>query len=42
MPGVREAVEEGRWAEAADYVGRTAFALDAYRGALEAATAALH
>jgi len=37
LPGVREAVEERRWAEAADYVVVTARALDAYRAALDAA-----
>ncbi|HXQ64841.1 MAG TPA: transferrin receptor-like dimerization domain-containing protein [Steroidobacteraceae bacterium] len=37
LPAVREAVEERRWAEAADYVLITAKALDAYRAALDAA-----
>jgi len=38
LPGVREAVEDRRWAEAADNVLVTARALDAYRAALDAAT----
>jgi N-acetylated-alpha-linked acidic dipeptidase len=42
LPGVREAIEERQWAQAADYTNRTAAALDAYRRALDAATAALH
>ncbi len=41
LPGVREAIEERHWAEAADYTIRTAAALDAYRRALDAATVAL-
>ena len=41
LPGVREAVEERHWPEAADCVAVTAAALDAYRHALESATAAL-
>ncbi|MGH7012319.1 MAG: transferrin receptor-like dimerization domain-containing protein, partial [Caulobacteraceae bacterium] len=28
LPGVREAIEAGRWAEAQEYIGRTAQALD--------------
>ena len=42
LPGVREAIEERQWALASDYTTRTANALDAYRRALDAATAALH
>ncbi|MCX7059161.1 MAG: folate hydrolase, partial [Proteobacteria bacterium] len=42
LPGVREAIEERQWAQASDYTTRTANALDAYRRALDAATAALH
>jgi N-acetylated-alpha-linked acidic dipeptidase len=38
LPAVREAVEERRWAEAADYVPVTAAALEAYRAALESAS----
>jgi N-acetylated-alpha-linked acidic dipeptidase len=41
LPAVREAVEERRWSEVADSVNATAAALDAYRHALDAATAAL-
>jgi N-acetylated-alpha-linked acidic dipeptidase len=41
LPGVREAVEERRWAEVAEYTNQTAAAIDGYRRALEAATAAL-
>jgi N-acetylated-alpha-linked acidic dipeptidase len=41
LPAVREAVEERRWNEVADSVNATAAALDAYRQALDAATAAL-
>lgn len=41
LPAVREAVEERHWSEVAESVNATAAALDAYRRALEAATAAL-
>ena len=41
LPGVREAIEERHWAEAAEYATQTAAAIDAYRRSLEAATAAL-
>lgn len=41
LPGVREAVGERHWLEAADCVAGAAAALDSYRHALEAATAAL-
>jgi N-acetylated-alpha-linked acidic dipeptidase len=41
LPAVREAVEERHWTEATESVTVTAAALDAYRRALEAATAAL-
>ena len=39
LPGVREALEGRRWAEAQTYVGRTAKALDAYAERLERLTA---
>ena len=41
LPAVREAVEERRWADAAESVTMTAAAIDSYRRVLEAATAAL-
>ena len=41
LPGVREAIEERRFADAATYVGLTAQALDAYSGQLDQATAIL-
>ena len=41
LPGVREAIEERRWAEAAEYTTQTADAIDAYRRSLETALAAL-
>jgi len=41
LPGVREALEGRRWAEAQAYVGRTAAALDAARAQIDAATAIL-
>ena len=41
LPGVREAIEERHWDEAADYVVVTAAAVDAYRHVLDDATAAL-
>ena len=39
LPGVREALEGRRWAEAQTYIGRTAKALDAYTERLERLTA---
>ena len=39
LPGVREAIEERRFADARDYVGLTAAALTAYAARLDAATA---
>ena len=39
LPGVREAIEGRRWAEAQDFIARTAAAIDAARGRIEAATA---
>ena len=41
LPGVREAIEGRRWAEARDYIGRTAQALDAARARIDQATAIL-
>jgi N-acetylated-alpha-linked acidic dipeptidase len=41
LPGVREAIEGRRWAEAQTYVGKTARVLDAYAARVDAATAAL-
>lgn len=41
LPGIREAIEGRRWAEASDYIGRTAAALDAASAKLGEATAAL-
>ncbi|MBA3811968.1 MAG: M28 family peptidase [Caulobacteraceae bacterium] len=41
LPGVREAIEGRRWAEAADYIGRTAAALDAVSAKLDEAAAIL-
>jgi N-acetylated-alpha-linked acidic dipeptidase len=41
LPGVREAIEAGRWAEARDYVGRTAQALTAASARIDAAAKAL-
>jgi N-acetylated-alpha-linked acidic dipeptidase len=38
LPGVREAIEARRWAEASEYIGRTASALDALGRLLDAAT----
>jgi N-acetylated-alpha-linked acidic dipeptidase len=38
LPGVREAIEGRRWDEAADYIGRTARALDALSAKLDEAT----
>ncbi|HWF75997.1 MAG TPA: transferrin receptor-like dimerization domain-containing protein [Caulobacteraceae bacterium] len=39
LPGVREAIEARRWAEAQAYIGRTAAAVDAARARIDAATA---
>ena len=41
LPGVREAIEEGRWDDAVRYVGLTAQVLDAYSDRLDAATRVL-
>jgi N-acetylated-alpha-linked acidic dipeptidase len=41
LPGVREAIESRRWAEAQSYVGKTAKVLNAYAARVDAATAAL-
>jgi N-acetylated-alpha-linked acidic dipeptidase len=41
LPGVREAIEGRRWAEARVYIARTAAALDAVSAKLDAARAAL-
>jgi N-acetylated-alpha-linked acidic dipeptidase len=41
LPGVREAIEGGRWAEAQTWLGRTATALDAAARRIDEATAAL-
>ncbi|MDR3510414.1 MAG: transferrin receptor-like dimerization domain-containing protein [Caulobacteraceae bacterium] len=41
IPGVREAIEDGRWDEARDYVARTAQALDAAARTIDQATATL-
>jgi N-acetylated-alpha-linked acidic dipeptidase len=38
LPGVREAIEARRWAEAAEFIGRTAAALHALSDRLDAAT----
>jgi N-acetylated-alpha-linked acidic dipeptidase len=42
IAGVREAIEEERWADATKYVGLTAAALDAYSARLDQATAVLN
>ena len=39
--GVREAIEGSRWTEAADYITRTAAALDAASARIDTATALL-
>lgn len=39
LPGVREAIEAGRWDEARDYIARTAQALDAASRTIDQATA---
>ncbi len=41
LPGVREAIESRRWAEASDMIGRTAAVLDAASTKIDQATAAL-
>ncbi len=41
LPGVREAIEGRRWAEAQSYVGKTAKVLTDYAARIDAATAAL-
>jgi len=41
LPGIREAIEGRRWAEAQDFIVRTAAALDAARARIDAATAIL-
>ena len=41
LPGVREAIEGRRWAEAQTYVAKTAKVLDAYSARVDAATAVL-
>ena len=41
LPGIREAIEEERWADVPVYVRLTAGALDAYRARLDQATAVL-
>lgn len=39
LPGIREAIEGRRWAEAQTYVGKTAAALEAYAARIDRATA---
>ena len=41
LPGVREAIEEGRWDDAVRYIDLTAQALNAYSRRLEEAAQAL-
>ena len=41
LPGIREAIESRRWAEASEFIGRTAAALDAASTRIDQATAAL-
>ena len=41
LPGVREAIESRRWAEASDYIGRTAAVLNAAVAKLDEATGVL-
>ncbi len=41
LPGVREAIESRRWAEAGDYIGRTAAVLNAAGAKLDEATGVL-
>jgi N-acetylated-alpha-linked acidic dipeptidase len=38
LPGVREAIEDRRWSEATDYIGRTAVVLEAVSAKLDEAT----
>ena len=38
-PGVREAIESRRWAEAQEFIGRTAAALNAYADRIDKASA---
>ena len=42
LPGVREAIEEGRWADADRYAGLTAGVLNAYSDRLDQATKVLN
>ncbi len=42
LPGVREAIESRRWAEAGEYIGRTAAVLDALSARLDEATRLLN
>ena len=42
LPGVREAIEDERWADATQYIGLTAAALNAYSARLDQATAVLN
>ena len=41
LPGIREAIESRRWAEAQAYIGVVARTLDGYSSRLEQTTAAL-
>lgn len=41
LPGIREAIEGGRWKEANEYIGRTAHVLDAYSDRIDRAAALL-
>ena len=41
LPGVREAIEEERWADATQYIGLTAGTINAYSDRLDQATAVL-
>jgi N-acetylated-alpha-linked acidic dipeptidase len=42
LPGVREAIEQQRWADAGSMIKATAAVLDAYSGRLDQATAVLN
>jgi N-acetylated-alpha-linked acidic dipeptidase len=42
LPGVREAIEEGRWDDAGRYIGIIAGTLNAYRAKLDQAVAILN
>jgi N-acetylated-alpha-linked acidic dipeptidase len=42
LPGVREAIEDQRWADATRYIGLTAGVLDAYSARLNQAVAVLN